>query len=133
MADCLAKASAKADNLITAVRTVRLLDVEIHPNCRTLTEQKGFLIYMVQDIYAHKGKGCFFLKDLKVSLAPTPRKKTIHVMFVETNHTQDKKKQKVSDWNHLSSSVAVSAKPTSKRGRGSELTQPHFCGTDENV
>ena len=47
-------------------------------------------------------------------------------MFVETNHTQDKKKQKVCDWNHLSSSVAVSAKPTSKRGRGSELTQSHF-------
>ena len=104
-----------------------MLDVEIHPNFRTLMEQKGFLIYMVQDIYAHKGKGCFFLNDLKVSLAPTPRKKkTIHVMFVETNHTQEQKKPKVCDWNHLSLSVTVPAKPTSRRDRDSELTQPHF-------
>ena len=54
------------------------------------------------------------------------KKKTIHVMFVETDHTQEEKKQKVCDWNHLSLSVAVSAKPTSKRGRGLELTQSHF-------
>ena len=31
-ADCLTKASAKAGNLITAVNTGRLLDVDIHPN-----------------------------------------------------------------------------------------------------
>ena len=30
LADCLTKASAKADNLITAVKTGRLLDVDIH-------------------------------------------------------------------------------------------------------
>ena len=34
LADCLTKAPAKADNLITAVKTVRLLDVDIHPNYR---------------------------------------------------------------------------------------------------
>ena len=32
LADCLTKASAKADNLITAVKTGRLLDVDIHPD-----------------------------------------------------------------------------------------------------
>ena len=31
LADCLTKASAKADNLITAVKTGRLLNVEIQP------------------------------------------------------------------------------------------------------
>ena len=31
-AHCLTKASAKADNLITSVKTGRLLDVDIHPN-----------------------------------------------------------------------------------------------------
>ena len=33
LADCLTNASAKADNLITAVKTGRLLDVDMHPNC----------------------------------------------------------------------------------------------------
>ena len=31
LADCLTMASAKADSLITAVKTGELLDVEIHP------------------------------------------------------------------------------------------------------
>ena len=43
LADCLTKALAKADNLITAVKTGRLLDVDIHPNFRTLMEHKAFL------------------------------------------------------------------------------------------
>ena len=32
LTDCLTKASAKADNLITAVKTGKFLDVDIHPN-----------------------------------------------------------------------------------------------------
>ena len=32
LADCLTKASAKADNLITALKTGKLLDVDIRPN-----------------------------------------------------------------------------------------------------
>ena len=43
LADCLTKASAKTDNLITAVKTRRLLDVDIHPNLRTFMEHKAFL------------------------------------------------------------------------------------------
>ena len=54
-------------------------------------------------------------------------------MFVETNHTQEQKKQKVCDWNHLLLSVTVPATPTSRRDRHSELTQPRFFDTDENV
>ena len=41
LADCLSKASAKADNLISARKTVRLLDVDIHPDFRTLMEHKA--------------------------------------------------------------------------------------------
>ena len=41
LADCLTKASAKADNLITAVQTGTLLDVDTHPNFRTLVEHEG--------------------------------------------------------------------------------------------
>ena len=36
LTDCLTKASAEADNLITAVKTEELLDVDIHPVFRTL-------------------------------------------------------------------------------------------------
>ena len=87
---------------------------------------------MVQNIYAHKGEDAFFLNALKASLAPTPQEGTFHVMFVWKQHTQEPK-PKVCDWNHLSLSVTVRAKPSSMHGRGLELTQPHFCGTDENV
>ena len=43
LAECLTKASAKADNLITAVQTGKLLDVDIHSDFRTLMEHKAFL------------------------------------------------------------------------------------------
>ena len=42
LADCLAKASAKADNLITAVQTEKLLDVDIHTDFGKLMEHKAF-------------------------------------------------------------------------------------------
>ena len=67
-----------------------------------------------------------FLSALRISLAPTPRTEPFHVKFVETNHTQEQKKQKVWDWNHLSLSVTVPAKPSSRRDRDLELTQPLF-------
>ena len=38
--DCLTKTSAKTDNLITAVKTGKLLQVDIHPNLRTHMEHK---------------------------------------------------------------------------------------------
>ena len=42
-ADCYTKASAKADDLITAVQTGNLLDVDIHPDFRTRMEHKAFM------------------------------------------------------------------------------------------
>ena len=81
---------------------------------------------MVQNIYAQREKDVLFLNALRNSLAPTPRKEPFHVMFVETNHTQEQKKQKVCEWNHLSLSVTVPARPALKRDRDLELTQPHF-------
>ena len=71
-----------------------------------------------------KEKDVFFLNALNVSLAPTPQEGVLHVMFVRNQHTQEPK-PKVCDWNHLSLSVTVPAKPTSRHGRGLELTQPH--------
>ena len=43
LADCLTKSSEKADNLITAVKKGRLLEVDVHSNLRTLMEHKDFL------------------------------------------------------------------------------------------
>ena len=74
-----------------------------------------------------KEKDIFFLNALKVSLAPTPQEEPFHVMFVRNQRTQEPKEPKVCDWNHLSLSVAVPAKPTSRHVRGLESTQPHFA------
>ena len=126
LADCLTKASAKADNLITAVNTGRLPSVDIHPDFRTLMEHKTFLSIWCRTFMHTTEKDVLFQNALMISLAPTPRKEAFHVMFVETNHTQEQKKQKVCDWNHLSLSVIVPAGPVSRHGRDSELTQPHF-------
>ena len=57
LADCLTKASAKADNLTTPVQTRRLLDVDVHPDLRTLMEHKASLSTRCQNIFAHKGEG----------------------------------------------------------------------------
>ena len=43
LGDCLTKASAKPDNLITAVKTGKLLDADIHPDFRTRMDHKAFL------------------------------------------------------------------------------------------
>ena len=55
-ADGLTKASAKADNLRTAVQTGNSLDVDIHPDFRTLLEDKAFLSTWCKNISAHTGE-----------------------------------------------------------------------------
>ena len=41
LTDCLTKAAINADNLITAVKTRKLLDVDIRPDFRTLVDHKA--------------------------------------------------------------------------------------------
>ena len=74
LTDCLTKASAKANNLITAVKTGRLLDVDIHPDFRTLIEQKAFISTYYRTFMHTREKDVCFLIALKISLAPTPQK-----------------------------------------------------------
>ena len=90
-ADCLTKASAKADNLITAVQTGKLHDVDIHPDFRTLMEHKAFLSTWCKTFLHTREKEVFFLNTLKISLAQTPQERPFQVMFVGT---QQQKKQK---------------------------------------
>ena len=83
--DCSTKTSAKADNLITAVKTGRLLDVDIHPKFRSLMEHKAFLPTRCRTFMHTRKKDVFFLNALRISLAPTPREGPFHVMFVRTH------------------------------------------------
>ena len=75
LADCLTKASAKAENLITAVKTGRLLDVDIHPNFRTIMEHKTFLSTWCRTFMHTREKNVFFLDALKISLSLTSFKR----------------------------------------------------------
>ena len=54
----LTKSPAKADTLITAVKTGRLLEVEVHPNFRTLMEDEAFLSSWCRT-FMHKGENVF--------------------------------------------------------------------------
>ena len=85
LADCLTKASAKAENLITAVKTGRLLDVDIHPNFRTIMEHKAFLSTWYRTFMHTSEKTVFFLNAIKISLSPVPRERPFHAMFVRAS------------------------------------------------
>ena len=86
----LSKASAKADNLISAKKTGRLLDVDIHPDFRTLMEHKALSTWCRTFMHTRE-KDILFLNALKISLAPTPQEGPCHVMFVGILHTEDQK------------------------------------------
>ena len=83
LSECLTKASVKADNLITAVKTGRLLDVDIHPNFSTLMQHKAFLSTWCRTCVPTREKDVFFLNALRISL--TPREEPFHMMFVRTH------------------------------------------------
>ena len=91
LADCLTKASAKADNLITAVKRGRLLDVDIHSHFRTLMEHKTFLSTWCRTFMHTRDKEVFFLNSLKISLAPTLQERPFQVVFAETQQTKEQK------------------------------------------
>ena len=91
LAYCLTEASAKADNLITAVKTGRLLEVDIHPYFRTLMEHKAFLSTWCRTFMHTREKEVFFLNALKISLAQPLQEGQFQVMFAETQHTKEQK------------------------------------------
>ena len=93
LADYLTKASAKADNLITAVQTGKLLDVNTHPDFRTLMEHKAFLSTWCKTFLHRREKEVLFLNTLKISLAQTPQEGPFQVKFVGTQ--QQKKQNKL--------------------------------------
>ena len=85
LADRLTKSSAKADNFITAVKTVRLLEVDVHPHFRTLMEHKEFLSTWCGAFMLTREKNVFFVNTLEISLSPASREGPSHVMFLRTS------------------------------------------------
>ena len=90
LANCLTKASAKADNLITAVKTKRFPDVDIHTDFRTLMEHEAFLSTWCRTFMHTKEKDVCFLNTLKIPLSPGPREGPFHVMFVRNQHIDER-------------------------------------------
>ena len=76
LADCLTMSSAKADNLITAVKTVRLLEVAVRPNFRTLMEHKALLSTWCRT-FMHTGEICFLPEYFEVFSSTTFTRRTI--------------------------------------------------------
>ena len=92
LADCRTTASAKEDNLITAVKTVEFLEVDIHPNFRTLMEQNTFLSTWCRT-FRHKGEGRLFLKCFEgISRTNSTRRTFPRDVCVKTTYSRTKTK-----------------------------------------
>ena len=85
------KAAAKADNLITGAQTRKLLDIDVHPDFRTLMEHKTFLSTWCKTCLHTREKEAFFLNTLKISLVQTAQEGPFQVMFAGTLHTKEQK------------------------------------------
>ena len=85
LADCVTKSSAKADSLITALKAVRFLEVDVRPNIRTLMEHKAFLSTWCATFMHTRERIVFFVNAFKISLSPVPREGPSRVMFARTS------------------------------------------------
>ena len=77
--------------MITAVKTGRLLDVDIHPDFGILVEHKAFLSTWRRTFMHRREKEVCFLNTLKIFLAPPPQEGQFQVMFAGTKHTKEQK------------------------------------------
>ena len=75
--------------MITAEKTGRLLDVDIHPEFRTLMEQKAFLSTWCRTFMHTSENDIFFLNALRISLAPTPQEGPVHLIFLRNQHIDE--------------------------------------------
>ena len=94
LADCVTEASANADTLITAMKTVKLVDVDKHPDFITLMEHTAFLSTWCRTLMHTREK---FLNTLKIPLAPTSQEGPFQVMFAGTQQQKKQKKLNTSE------------------------------------
>ena len=81
---------SKSGHLITAVKTGKLLDVDIHLDFGTLMEHKPSCLLGAEHLCTRE-KEVFFLNTLKISLAPATQEGSFQVVFVGTQQTGDQK------------------------------------------
>ena len=86
LADCLTKPSAKADNLITAVKTGRSLDVDTHPIFGTLMEHKAFLSTCCSTFMHTQEKDVFFLDVFEDVSGTNSTRRTVPCDVCENSH-----------------------------------------------
>ena len=114
LADCLTKASAEADNLNTAVKTGRLLDLDIHPNFRTLKEHKAFLSTWCRTYLHTRENDVFLLNTLKISLASDLQEGPFHVMFARNQHCDERNELNMCEFESQDATKITSASTDSR-------------------
>ena len=72
------------------MKTGRLLEVDMHPNFRTLMEHKGFLSTWCRTSSHTTENNVFFLNTLKVSLAPDLEEVPFCVLSVRNQHCDER-------------------------------------------
>ena len=89
LADCFTPTSAQADNLITAVKTEKLLDVDILSDFKRLMDHKCSCLFGAEHFFTREEEVSFLdtLKDL--SLAQTHQEEPFQEMFVVTHQTDE--------------------------------------------
>ena len=112
LADCLTKASAKADNLITAEQTGKLLDVDIHPDFRTLMEHNAFLSTWCKT-FLHKRTGSLLPEHTQGFFCTNSRRRIISGDVCGDQQTKEQKElitheRKVQDATKITSAYAAS-------------------------
>ena len=93
LADCSTKAPAMADNLITAVQTGKLLDVDTHIDVENPCGAPGFLVNLMRNVITHKRKGSLPREQtIKISCAIFPRRT---ISGADCRWVQQKKSKKI--------------------------------------
>jgi hypothetical protein len=65
LADSLTKASARADNLIQAVTTGNLLQVDVHPSFRSLIQHRAYTVnWCINNLKRSHDIATFFTEDI---------------------------------------------------------------------
>ena len=113
LADSLTKASAKAENLITAVKTWRLWKLTViqmsghpwstRPSCLPGVEH-----------FCTREKDVFFLNALRFPLTPTQREGPFHVMFVRNQHTDEQQELNMCEFESQDATKITSASADSR-------------------
>ena len=74
LSDALTKKSAKADELLSAVQTGLLKEVDVHPNFRDLMQHRAYAsewfannIYLLEHMQENIGIGDYFLDDQEIA------------------------------------------------------------------